>query len=278
MSKNLKNEVRDFWNKNPMSYNIDVKDMDRKFYDRVDKIFFDHHKFGHDSLPIFSKLIDYETLRGKKVLEIGCGMGTMASQFAKEGAKITALDITHKAIEITNRRFNLFNLEGNLEVADAENLPFPDNTFDFVFSWGVLHHTPDTQKAIDEVYRVLKPGGKTAIMLYHKNSLIYYYHILFKKGILKMEILKHPKKKIVSRYTDFPDIGGSPLAKVYTRDDIRDVFGKFRNIEIRAFPMKGEMENIPSGRLPLSKWFFPKSFKKYLSEKHGWFLYVNVGK
>lgn len=278
MSKELKKEVKNFWNRNSMAYDIEHGRGGKEFYRKIDDLFFEHHKFGHDSYPIFSKIINYRKLKGKLVLEVGCGLGTMAAQFAEQGAKITAIDITHRAVELTLKRFKTFGMKGNLEIGDAENLSFKENTFDFVFSWGVLHHTPDTQRAVDEIYRVLRHGGKAAIMLYHKYSFLYYYHTLFKKGLLKGEFLKYSKDQVLNRYTDFPDKGGTPLAKVYTKKKASEMFGRFKDVRTRVFGMRGEMENIPLGKVPLTKWMIPEKLRDKIMRKYGWFLYIEVEK
>src|ERR1044071_6701328 len=96
---------------------------------------------------------DFESARGLRVLEIGCGLGTDGAQFAKAGAIYTGVDLTDAAVELARKRFELFNLPGEFRTADAENLDFADNSFDLVYSHGVLHHTPDTVRAVKEVYR-----------------------------------------------------------------------------------------------------------------------------
>lgn len=111
-------------------------------------------------------------------LEIGCGMGTDALQIAKKGIEVTAIDLTDEGIRLAKDRFSLNNYSADLRIADAENLPFEDTYFDIVYSFGVLHHIPDTQKAINEIYRVLKPGGEAYIMLYNKISLNYFAHLI----------------------------------------------------------------------------------------------------
>lgn len=94
------------------------------------------------------------------MLEIGVGLGADHQRFAEAGADLYGIDLTERAVEHTRRRLALFELESRLAIGDAEDLAFPDEAFDQVYSWGVLHHSPDTPKAIDEVWRVLKPGGQ----------------------------------------------------------------------------------------------------------------------
>jgi ubiquinone/menaquinone biosynthesis C-methylase UbiE len=113
-------------------------------------------------------------LRG---LEIGCGCGSEAERFARAGADYTAVDLTNAAVRITRRRFQLANLDGGFVQGDAENLPFADSSFDLVYSHGVLHHTPDAPRTIREVHRVLSPGGRAVVMLYHRDSFNYHVNL-----------------------------------------------------------------------------------------------------
>lgn len=87
------------------------------------------------------------------------GLGADHQRFAEAGAVLTGVDLTPHAIEMTRQRFKKLGLKSNLKVGDAECLNFPANSFDIVYSWGVIHHSPDTQKAVNEIFRVLKPGG-----------------------------------------------------------------------------------------------------------------------
>jgi len=93
-------------------------------------------------------------------------------EFAKNGALYTGIDLSTISIGVCKKHFELYDKKGNIINMDVENLMFEDNAFDLIYSWGVLHHTPNMEKAIDEVYRVLKPGGKIIIMIYNRYSLV----------------------------------------------------------------------------------------------------------
>lgn len=147
-----KQQVHDFWNEAACGENIYLRSVDCTGY-RVQAA--ERYRLEPFILPF----ADFGSTRGKKVLEIGVGLGADHQQFAEAGADLYGIDLTERAVEHTRRRLELFGLTSQLAMGDAENLDFPDETFDFVYSWGVLHHSPDTAKAIDEVYRVLKRGG-----------------------------------------------------------------------------------------------------------------------
>ncbi|MBC8043267.1 MAG: class I SAM-dependent methyltransferase, partial [Rhizobacter sp.] len=164
-AEDLKSDVHDYWNQNPCGTQFtELGRGSKAFYDEVER-------FRYATQPFMSRLCGFDNFAGKRLLEIGCGLGTDLLQFARAGAITTGVDLTEESVALAKKRFELYGVPGDFQVADAEKLPFAADSFDAVYSFGVLHHTPDTQKAIDEVYRVLKPGGKIVIMLYHKQSL-----------------------------------------------------------------------------------------------------------
>ena len=135
-------------------------------------------------------LVPFAEARGKSVLEIGTGNGADGAMFAMNGAIYTGVDLTDTALEATRKHFSALGLTGTFQRENAEALSFPDESFDCVYSHGVLHHTPHPQKAIDEVWRVLKPNGKAIIMLYHKHSFNYYVRImLYMRARVLLKIL-----------------------------------------------------------------------------------------
>jgi len=122
--------------------------------------------------PEIPGFADFESAVDKRVLEIGVGMGADFLRWARIGARATGVDLTDRAVALTRRRLADEGLEADLRVADAEALPFADGEFDIVYSWGVLHHTPDPARALAEAQRVLAPGGELRLMLYHRRSWV----------------------------------------------------------------------------------------------------------
>lgn len=148
-----KQKVHDFWNNAACGENLYLQSIDRSGYESQAA---ERYRLEPQILPF----AEFDSTSGKKVLEIGVGLGADHQHFAASGAKLYGIDLTERAVEHTRRRIELFELTSHLAVGDAENLGFSDETFDVVYSWGVLHHSPDTAKAIEEVYRVLKRGGR----------------------------------------------------------------------------------------------------------------------
>jgi len=122
--------------------------------------------------PFIEEYADFESTRGKRVLEIGVGLGTDFVRFARAGAEVFGVDLTERSVSLVRDRLALEGLDGDVQVGDAESLPFEDGTFDVVYSWGVLHHTPDPAQAIREAVRMVRPGGRLCVMLYARRSWV----------------------------------------------------------------------------------------------------------
>lgn len=120
--------------------------------------------------PEILRVADFASGRGKRVLEIGVGMGADFVRWVRAGADAAGIDLTHRAVTLTRARLADEGLTGDVRQADAEQLPFEEGTFDIVWSWGVLHHTPDADRALVEATRVLRPGGRYVVMVYHRRS------------------------------------------------------------------------------------------------------------
>ena len=143
--------VEDFWNEASCGEELYLKGFDKDCYINQSII-------SYSLEPEILKFAEFPKFKVKRTLEIGVGLGADHQKLAEHGAILSGIDLTPRAINHTKRRFELMGLISELQIADAENLPFEDSSYDAVYSWGVLHHSPDTQKAVNEVYRVLKSG------------------------------------------------------------------------------------------------------------------------
>jgi ubiquinone/menaquinone biosynthesis C-methylase UbiE len=239
---------RSWWERNPMRYDwrqkIDAPEFTAEFYREIDRRFFsDARTYMPWKERPFDRLIDFESLRDKDVLEIGVGNGSHAQLLASVARSFTGIDLTDYAVESTSKRMSLFGIPATIVRMDAENLQFADNTFDFVWSWGVIHHSSDTRKVLSQIHRVLRPGGAATVMVYYRNWWNYYFISGFLHGIVRGELLR--TKSVHSIMQHWAD---GALARFYTIPEWKTlVSGLFRVREIHIFGGKAELFAIPSG-------------------------------
>ena len=129
--------------------------------------------------PWLESDFDFAAHAGERVLEIGCGAGSASCLFARAGASMTAIDLTEQAVELAQANARSQGLAVDVRRMDAEQLGFPDASFDYVFSWGVIHHSRATESIIGEIARVLRPGGRGLVMVYNRQSIRYYLYGLY---------------------------------------------------------------------------------------------------
>ncbi|MFX0093038.1 MAG: class I SAM-dependent methyltransferase, partial [Candidatus Hodarchaeota archaeon] len=162
-------QVKEFWEKNPLSTAaINAEPGSPAFFKK-----YDYLREVNEPLAFAKKLHEYGRFPGKRVLEVGCGNAYTLARYAEHAAEVYGLDITEAAIKISRQRFDYQGLKGDFRVGNAEELPYDSDYFDCICSMGVLHHVPDPEKAVSEIRRCLKPGGRLIVMFYHRNSLLY---------------------------------------------------------------------------------------------------------
>ena len=228
-SENLKADVRDFWNEESCG---------TRYMEGEDALerFRAHATARYQLEPYIPGFAGFSESQGKKVLEIGVGLGADFVQWLQNGADATGVDLTPAAIEQTKARLELEGFQDvPLQVSDAENLPFDDETFDLVYSWGVLHHSPDTQRALDEVHRILKPGGTARIMIYRHPSWV---------GLMiwvRYALLRG--KPFLSAQRLLADHLESPGTQAFRDDEARKLFHRFEEI-VRFQPQLGPGDTL----------------------------------
>jgi SAM-dependent methyltransferase len=238
----------------------------RAFFDEVERQRYEEYA------PWMPSVMGFDQFRGARLLEIGCGMGTDLLQFARGGARCTGVDLTPRSIQITRHRFGLYGEAGDFLLADGEHLPFGDESFDVVYSNGVLHHTPDTEHAVREAHRVLRPGGIARVMLYYRHSLNYWGEMILHRGLLRGELLRgRSPEQIMSRWVEYSEHGGCPLVKVYSRRQARDLFAPFREVEI-------EVEQLIRKELGPFAPLIPESLFRRLRRRIGWNVIITAKK
>lgn len=264
-----KEDVRDFWDKASCGEKLYLEVLNLEGFRKQAEI-------RYELEPFIIPFADFEAARGKRVLEIGVGLGADHQRFAEAGAILTGVDLTHRAIEMTRRRFEKLGLRSELRVGDAENLNFTDRSFDIVYSWGVLHHSPDTKKAVLEISRVLKPGGVVKVMIYHKYSMVGF--MLW----LRYAILAG--RPFTSLATIYAKCLESPGTKAYSVAEAQDLFRQFENISIKIQLSHGDLLSSNAGQrhegvlLNIVRLVWPRWFLRRFFSHNGLFMLIEATK
>jgi ubiquinone/menaquinone biosynthesis C-methylase UbiE len=275
--------VKRFWDSKPCQSDLSQQKDRREYFEEISRKRFQRREWH---IPIVAR---FDSFRGKDVLEIGCGIATDGLEFARNGANYFGVDLTPKSIELARERFGLFGVHGKFEVANAEErLPFPDATFDHVYSFGVIHHSPAPERIVREIHRVLRPEGTLTVMLYNRNSINYYVEIMFLRRLFRWSLLpkfmprllaavtgfdrwkleghrEMLKKKIlkeqwISMNTDGPFC---PLARVYNPKEATALFAEFGNVKQEVWEFNVDHWSFV-GRI------IPNSFAKWIGRRLGW--------
>lgn len=266
---NLKENVKDFWDQASCGENLYLSGFDKEDYLNQSNI---RYKLEPEILTFG----EFERFRNKKTLEIGVGLGADHQKLAEAGAFLSGIDLTPRAIDHTKRRFELFGLISDLQVSDAENLPFSDGYFDAVYSWGVIHHTPETEMAVSEIFRVLKPGGFAKIMIYHKYSVIGFM-LWCRYGLIKL----NPFISLNSLYAKYLE---SPGTKAYSRKEVNRLFNKFIIKRINTPLGHGDLLTANDGQrhrgilLSIAKKLWPRYILRKLFSQNGLGMMIEVEK
>jgi ubiquinone/menaquinone biosynthesis C-methylase UbiE len=204
--------VKDFWEShvNNEYYTDAARASDAYFREIEERRYATHYNL----VDLFAKL---QGSHGQ-LLEVGCGIGVDSIQLAKCGFEVTAVDLTESALQVAKEFAARRDVNVNFQLGNAEGLDFPDESFDAVYSFGVLHHTPDIEKAVSEVHRVLRPGGTAYVMLYHTYSLVNLVHRLFR---LPYESPRDRKDHC-------------PVVYTFSRKGVRELFGAYSRVSVEA--------------------------------------------
>jgi len=248
--------VKDYWNRRPCNIRHSRKELGTKeYFDEVEsrKYFVEPH------IPGFA---DFGRWAGRNVLEVGCGLGTDAVNFARAGAKYTGIDLSEESLNLARTRFDVFGLNGKFQICNAEQLSheLPGRNFDLAYSFGVIHHTPNPRAAFEQIAKVIKPSGTLKCMLYAKNSW---------------------KNAMINAGLDQPEAqNGCPIAFTYTKEEIKNLLdGLFEVTEVRQahiFPYI--IETYVKYEYELQPWFkaMPKEVFDALENQFGWHILITA--
>jgi SAM-dependent methyltransferase len=262
-------KVHDFWNEASCGEQLYLDGSDESGY-------LAQMRKRYELEPFIETFARFEEARDLDVLEIGVGLGADHQRFAQAGARLTGIDLTERAVEHTRKRLDLSGLKSDLRVADAESLPFDDGSFDLVYSWGVLHTSPNTARAVDEVWRALRRGGNAKIMIYHKHSLVGYM-LWVRYGLLAGK----PWRGLSDIYAHHLE---SPGTKAYTVKEAHALFSKFVDVKISTVLTHGDLLESDAGQrhrgwwLSMAKRIWPRQFLRWALPGHGLFMLIEAGK
>ena len=246
----LTHEIRNFWTQHVNAERVYGKTV--SVHERGDDQYFadlerQRYRSHRHLLPWIKAMTP-----GKTVLEIGSGVGLDSYTMATHGLAVTAVDLTQVAARTASQRFARNALAGQFAVADAGRLPFPDNSYDYVYSFGVLHHAADTALTIREVHRVLKPGGEARIMLYHRRSLNEFVHRLVRVPFEEKDAL-------------------CPVVRRYTVTEVHSLFDQFSSVRVHLDHLFGEGYGLLYRLMP--GWLY-----SLLSRRLGWHIMISATK
>jgi len=279
-------------------------------YKNEDDFYHQYRAFRYRNEPHIKEFVPFAEMGCKEVLEIGCGGGIDGSLFASYGAHYTGVDLTELAVCASQRCFEVFRLPGVFQVENAEELGFPNSTFDVVYSYGVLHHTPNPAKAISEIHRVLRPGGKAYLMLYNKHSINYLRVLSYVRFIALVRVVARYRRWASDRqaalqractglrsrqqqnvwaahYENFllegwsyfksesfahhwPDGALCPIAYTYSKSDARTLLSCFEDVDVRV-------SHLPLRRYLWGRWLSP-ALEEWLASRLGWHLLIHATK
>ncbi len=240
---------KSWWEVNPMRYDwrqrIPFEPNTPAYFKEIDRRFFEsvHHYMPWQRQP-FDNLIDFESLKNKDVLEIGVGQGSHAELIAPSCKSYTGIDLTERASSTTDRRLRLAGISSRILCMDAENMGLRNESFDFIWSWGVIHHSANTLNVLKEMHRVLKPGGVAVVMVYHRTLLNYYIFNGIIRGILRGDLSNGGLHGVNQAATD------GAIARFYRPHEWAQLcLDLFSICNTSIFGQKSEILPVPSGRL-----------------------------
>ena len=249
-------QVKEFWDQRPCNVrHSDLPRGTREYFDAV----------GHKKLRVEPHILDFsdfQAWRGRRVLEVGCGIGTAAINFARCGADYTGVELSEASLDLTRQRFDVYGLPGRFYQGNAEHLTdfVPVETYDLVYSWGVIHHSPRPRAIIDEMRRYMGTHSELRIMIYAANSW---------------------RAAMIDAGLDQPEAqSGCPIALTYTPEQAQELLGPELEIvsmhQDHIFPY--EITSYRQGQYQQQPWFdaMPPEMFRALERRLGWHLLIRA--
>ena len=251
----LTEQVRSYWEDTPCGTGSEIvgelQSGSREWFERVEE-------YRYSVEPFIHSIAQFTRHRGKRLLEVGVGAGTDHLQWARAGAECHGVDLTDAAIETTRARLALYGLTSRLQRVNAETLPYADSYFDLVYSWGVIHHAEAPDRIVEEIRRVLKPGGLFIGMLYGRRSVL-----ALKLWVRHALVAGKPWRSLRDVVWHHMESVGT---KAYTPRELRRLFGAYARAS--AIPI---LTPYDTSRIP-------RAVASVLPDALGWFIAVRAVK
>ena len=262
-SADLKREVREFWDQNTCGTDATEESRySRAYFDEIEA-------YRYATEPEIFSFAQFTRFHGQKLLEVGVGAGTDFIQWVRAGTRAHGVDLTPTAVEHVRKRLEVYGLDAEeVRVADAESLPFDNDSFDIVYSWGVIHHSPDTERALREIVRVTQAGGTCKLMIYHRHSL--FAVLMWVRHAL---LRGRPWQSVawcLDRYVE------SRGTKAYTRSEVHSMLAALPVCDVAIATILTDSDRLASSsRLPraLARWL-----AAMLGSRAGWFMTIEFRK
>jgi ubiquinone/menaquinone biosynthesis C-methylase UbiE len=253
------------WNNRPCGALDGSNEDTLAYFEAVERERYEHYA------PWMREFVNFGQYAGKKILEVGVGQGTDLVQFAKQGADVHGIDITRRHLELAARNFEVRGMRANLQYAAAAAIPFETDSFDVVYSFGVLHCTDNTVRSISECHRVLKPGGELILAVYHTYSFFHAYTV-FVNGVLRGKLWRLGYEGLMSLVESGADgISFAPLVKTYSRRQLRNILEDFSVVRL-------DVRHLTPSDFGALRRFVPALLAERVGKHLGWYLFARATK
>jgi ubiquinone/menaquinone biosynthesis C-methylase UbiE len=250
------------WTNRPCGALDGFNDSSLAYFEAVERDRYDNYA------PWMREFVDFGSYSGKKVLEVGVGQGTDLVQFAKGGARVSGIDITPRHLELSARNLEIRGLHADLRYATAAAIPFESDSFDAVYSFGVLHCTDNTVRCLSECHRVLKPRGELILGVYHTYSVFHACTIV--NGFLRGDLQRLGYKGLMSLVESGADgVKIKPLVKTYSRNQLRNMLEDFSQVLF-------EVRHLTPGHFGPLRHFVPKFLAEGAARHVGWYIFARA--
>ena len=247
-------DVRTYWDDRPCNVRHSKKEIGTiEYFDEVER----KRYTAEPHIPDFA---GFSNTNGKKVLEVGCGMATEGINFTRAGATYTGTDLSVESLDLAKKRFKVYNSEGNFYLGNSEELSsfVPVETYDLIYSFGVIHHSPHPEKIISEIKKYMNKDSTLKIMLYAKDSW---------------------KNHMIEAGYDQPEAQyGCPIANTYTKDEVRELLDGFDVTIEQTHIFPYQIEPYKRGEFVKEPWFeaMPDEIFEVLKKNLGWHLLITA--